>query len=121
MTYFIFLKYLRSLEKFRKNPHIKISPKSPPINFQSLGIFKNQNFIQKRIFPSLSAQSAQRPTGPSGLSAHAANPAFFLLTAPAERRLFLLLRRRAMDAAPSSRVMEPQRSPPNNSPLFNRL
>jgi hypothetical protein len=60
---------LRSLEEFRKNPHIKIPPKSAPTNFQSLGIFKNQIFIRKRIFPSLSAQSAQRPVGPSGLSA----------------------------------------------------
>jgi hypothetical protein len=30
-----------SLEEFRKNPHVKISPKSPCANFQSLGIFKN--------------------------------------------------------------------------------
>jgi hypothetical protein len=33
-----------------KNPHVKIPPKSPPTNFKSLGIFKNQIFIQKRIF-----------------------------------------------------------------------
>jgi hypothetical protein len=52
------LKYLDSLEDFRKNPHVKIPPKSPPTNFQSLGILKNQIFIQKRKFPSLSAQSA---------------------------------------------------------------
>jgi hypothetical protein len=69
MAYFIFLKYLDSLEDFRKNPHVKIPPKSPSTNFQSLGIFKNQIFIQKRIFPSLSTQSAQRPAGPSSLSA----------------------------------------------------
>jgi hypothetical protein len=52
MTYFIFLKSLRSLEEFRKNPHIKI----PPTNFQSLGIFKNQILFGKEFFPSLSAQ-----------------------------------------------------------------
>jgi hypothetical protein len=69
MAYFIFLKYLDSLEDFRKNPHVKIPPKSPCANFQSLGIFKNQIFIQKGIFPSLSAQSVQRPASPSGLSA----------------------------------------------------
>jgi hypothetical protein len=50
MTYFIFLKYLDSLEDFRKNPHVKIPPKSPCANFQSLGILKNSIFIQKRFF-----------------------------------------------------------------------
>jgi hypothetical protein len=50
MAYFIFLKYLRSLEEFRKNPHVKIPPKSPCANFQSLGIFKKLIFIQKGIF-----------------------------------------------------------------------
>jgi hypothetical protein len=60
---------VRSLEQFRKNPHVKIPPKSPPTNFHGLGIFKNQIVIHKRIFSSLSAQSAQRPAGPSGLSA----------------------------------------------------
>jgi hypothetical protein len=32
---------LRSLEEFRKNPHVKIPPKFPCANFQSLGKFKN--------------------------------------------------------------------------------
>jgi hypothetical protein len=50
MAYFIFLKYLDSLEDFRKNPHVKIPPKSPCANFQSLGIFKNPIFIRKGIF-----------------------------------------------------------------------
>jgi hypothetical protein len=50
MGYSIFLKYLRSLEEFRKNPHVKIPPKSSCANFQSLGIFKNLIFIQKGIF-----------------------------------------------------------------------
>jgi hypothetical protein len=59
MAYFIFLKYLRSLEDFRKNPHVKIPPKSPPTNFQSLGIFKKSNFIRKRIFLTFG------PTGPA--------------------------------------------------------
>jgi hypothetical protein len=65
MAYFIFLKYLDSLEDFKKNPHVKIPPKSPSTNFQSLGIFKNQIFIRKRIFPSLSAQSAHPAFQPS--------------------------------------------------------
>jgi hypothetical protein len=47
MAYFIFLKYLRSLEEFRKNPHVKIPPKSPCANFQSLSKFKNPIFNSK--------------------------------------------------------------------------
>jgi hypothetical protein len=50
MAYFIFLKSLRSLEEFRKYPHVKIPPKSSCANFQSLTIFKNLIFIQKGIF-----------------------------------------------------------------------
>jgi hypothetical protein len=57
MSYFIFLKSLKSLEEFRKNPHIKIPPKSPCANFQSLDIFKNQILFRKEFSPSLSAQS----------------------------------------------------------------
>jgi hypothetical protein len=79
MAYYIFSKILGGLEEFRKNPHIKIPPKSPTTNFQSLGIFKNPIFIRKRIFLQLSAQSAQRPAGPSGLSTHLAKPAIFFL------------------------------------------
>jgi hypothetical protein len=50
MAYSIFLKYLRSLEEFRKNLHIKIPPKSPCAHFQRLGIFKNSIFIPQGIF-----------------------------------------------------------------------
>jgi hypothetical protein len=75
ILYYIFLKSLRSLEEFRKNPHVKISPKSPSTNFQSLAIIKNQNFIRKGIFlhfrpnrPSgQPAYLASRPTPPPGL------------------------------------------------------
>jgi hypothetical protein len=35
------------LEEPRKNPHVKIPPKSLCANFQSLGKLKNPNFIQK--------------------------------------------------------------------------
>jgi hypothetical protein len=70
MTYFIFLKYLDSLEDFRKNPHVKIPPKSPCANFQSLGIFKNLIFIRKGFFlkfrpirPSPAHASLLRPAG----------------------------------------------------------
>jgi hypothetical protein len=90
MAYFIFLKSLKSLEEFRKNPHIKIPPKSPYANLQSLGIFKNQILFGKEFSPSLSAQpfflpadfpspsywaSAFQPAQPT----HTAQPATFLL------------------------------------------
>jgi hypothetical protein len=75
MAYYIFLKSLRSLEEFRKNPHVKLPPKSPSTNFQSLGKFKNSIFIQKRIFlhfrpirpSSQPAYLASQPTPPPGL------------------------------------------------------
>jgi hypothetical protein len=50
MACYIFLKCLRSLEEIRKNPHVKILPKSPSTNFQSLGKFKNLILIQKFLF-----------------------------------------------------------------------
>jgi hypothetical protein len=50
-AYYIFLKSLRSLEEFRKNPHVKIPTKSPSTNFQSLGKFKNLIFNSEIIFP----------------------------------------------------------------------
>jgi hypothetical protein len=99
MADLIFLKYLRSLEEFRKNPHVKIPPKSPSTNFQSLGIFKNQ------ILFGIEFSFTFGPTGPAAsrpFSPRSPPGRFFLLTAPAERLLFLLPRRRAMDAAPAS-------------------
>jgi hypothetical protein len=62
MAYFIFLKSFRSLGEFKKNPHVKIPPKSPCANFQSLGIFKNQILFGKKISPSLSAHPAFWPS-----------------------------------------------------------
>jgi hypothetical protein len=50
MAYHIFLKSLRSLEEFRKNPHVKIPHKSPSTNFQSLDKFKNLILIRKFLF-----------------------------------------------------------------------
>jgi hypothetical protein len=64
MAYFIFLKYLRSLDEFRKNPHVKFPPKSPCANFQSLGKFKNLIFNSKILF--LRFRPGQ-PYGPLGL------------------------------------------------------
>jgi hypothetical protein len=64
MTYYIFLKSLRSLEEFRKNLHVKIPPKSPSTNFHSLGKFKNPIFNSKILFPCF---RPGRPCGPLGL------------------------------------------------------
>jgi hypothetical protein len=73
MAYYIFLKSLRSLEEFRKNPHVKIPPKSPCANFQSLGKFKNPIFNSEILFfafspTALVAHSAVGPADPTGLS-----------------------------------------------------
>jgi hypothetical protein len=95
MAYYIFLKSIRSLEEFRKNPHVKIPTKSPSTNFQSLGKFKNPIFIRKEFFlriqptrPSWPAHSPglglpvgpsrptpPRPKPPSPLGLSAARPA----------------------------------------------
>jgi hypothetical protein len=67
MAYYIFLKSLRSLEEFRKNPHVKIPPKSPSTIFQSLAIIKNQILFGKEFFLHI------RPNRPSGQPAHPAS------------------------------------------------
>jgi hypothetical protein len=66
MAYYIFLKSLRSLEEFRKNPHAKIPPKSPSTNFQSLGKFKNPIFNSEILFSAFSPAdpAASGPTSP---------------------------------------------------------
>jgi hypothetical protein len=76
MAYYIFLQSLRSLEEFRKNPHVKIPPKSPSTNFPSLGKFKILIFIRKEFFPPNSAHSAQpaRPFPGLGLPAGPRHP-----------------------------------------------
>jgi hypothetical protein len=69
MAYYIFLKSLRSLDEFRKNPHVKIPPKSPYTNFQSHGKFKNPIFNSEILFLAFSpadptAHSASGPASP---------------------------------------------------------
>jgi hypothetical protein len=61
MAYYIFLKSFRSLEEFRKNPHVKIPPNSPCANFQSLGKFRNLIFNSEILFPCF---RPGRPCGP---------------------------------------------------------
>jgi hypothetical protein len=70
MSYYIFLKSLRSPQEFTKNPHIKIPPKSPPTNFQSHCIFKKSKIYSEiillrfqPIWPSLARAGPLRPTG----------------------------------------------------------
>jgi hypothetical protein len=62
MAYFIFLKYLRSLEEFRKNPHLKIPPNFPCANFQSLDKFKNPIFNSKIFLLHFRPGYPYRPT-----------------------------------------------------------
>jgi hypothetical protein len=69
MAYYIFLKSLRRLEEFRKNPHVKIRPKSPCANFQSLGEFRNPILNSKILFPCF---RLGRPCGPLGCLAQPA-------------------------------------------------
>jgi hypothetical protein len=71
MAYYIFLKSLRSLEEFRKNPHVKIPPKSPSTIFQSLAIIKNQIFNSEILFFYFGpADLAAHPAGLSAQPAH---------------------------------------------------
>jgi hypothetical protein len=72
MAYYTFLKSLRSLEEFRKNPHVKIPPKSPCANFQSLVNSKIQFLIRKFFFlilarppPLFFFQPSRGPPSPS--------------------------------------------------------
>jgi hypothetical protein len=79
MGYYIFLKSLRSLEEFRKNPHVKIPPKSPSTNFQSLIKFKNPIFNSEIIFLTF---------GPADLAAHSAfGPASSLASLPPQAEI----------------------------------
>jgi hypothetical protein len=74
MAYFIFLKSLRSLGEFRKNPHVKIPLKSPCANFQSHCIFKNSKFYSEIIL--LSFRPIQ-PIGPAAAHSFFSNRLIF--------------------------------------------
>jgi hypothetical protein len=101
MAYYIFLKSLRSLEDFRKNPHVKIPPKSPSTNFQSLGKFKNPIFNLEIIFLSFGpanlaavrplAQPAHQPRRPCRpKSPRPAHPAHSLVASSQEIHFLFL-------------------------------
>jgi hypothetical protein len=119
MAYFIFLKSLRSPEEFRKNPLVKIPPKSPCANFQSFGIFKNQILFRKEFSPSLSAHLAFRPSlfflpadfpSPSHW-ASASRLAQPTCTAQPTTFFFLPHRSRACTAPPPAGLLPPPQSP----------
>jgi hypothetical protein len=65
MAYCIFLKSLRILEEFRKNPHIKITPKSLRANFQSLGKFYKSYLNLKEFFFGFWPSRPSRPMQPN--------------------------------------------------------
>jgi hypothetical protein len=67
MAYYIFPKSLRSLEEFRKNPHVKISPKSSSTNFPKLGKFKIQFLFEKIYFLRIQPTWLSRPAHSTGL------------------------------------------------------
>jgi hypothetical protein len=74
MAYYIFLKSLRCLEEFRENPHVKIPPKSPSTNLQSLGKFKNPIFNSEILFLLISAWPTSRPSRPLSPASPLATP-----------------------------------------------
>jgi hypothetical protein len=74
MAYYVFLKSLRRLEEFRKNPHVKIPPKSASTNFQSLGKFKNPIFNSEILFLLILARPTLRPTQPLSPASPLATP-----------------------------------------------
>jgi hypothetical protein len=94
MVYYIFLKSLRSLEEFRKNPHVKIPSKSPSTNFQSLGKLKNPIFYSKRIFfsefgpPGLASPVLARSAPQAAARVRSAHPDLRGLSVFAKSRLF---------------------------------
>jgi hypothetical protein len=58
-----FLKSLRSLEEFRKNPHVKIPPNFPGANFQSLGKIQNPISNSKIFFFTFGPATLTVPLG----------------------------------------------------------
>jgi hypothetical protein len=122
MAYFIFLKSLRSLGEFRKNPHVKIPPKCPCANFQSIGIFKNQILFGKEFSHHFQPSRGQffsfqpvvfLPPPPHwGSASQLAQPT--LMAQPAT--FFLLPHRSQARTAPPAGLAPPPRSTPTPPP-----
>jgi hypothetical protein len=69
MAYFIFLKYLRSLEDFRKNPHVKNSSKISSYKFSKPFYIQKSNFYSEKNFSftfGLIGPAASQPIWPFG-------------------------------------------------------
>jgi hypothetical protein len=118
MTYYIFLKSLRSLEEFRKNPHVKIPPKSPT-NFQSLGKFKNPIFNSEILFLAFGpadpmARSASGPASPPAASLREIRFPFRIMPSRASRLSLVSLSTgpHLSDSPPSPCRPTPIRNPP---------
>jgi hypothetical protein len=93
IAYYIFLKSLRSLEEFRKNHHVKIPPKSPSTNFQSLGKFKNlilfeKNFSSEFGPPGTASPVLARSAPQAAACVHSAHPGLRGLGVIAKSRLY---------------------------------
>jgi hypothetical protein len=83
MTYYIFLKSVRSLEEFRKNPHVKI-PHNLLLQISKALVNSKIQFLIQKFFFLISARLTLRPTRPlspasplaaSSLTAESARPA----------------------------------------------
>jgi hypothetical protein len=129
MAYYIFLKSLRSLEEFRKNPHVKIPPKSPSTNFQSLGKFKNLIFIQKEFFlrirPTRPSLARAGPLRTAGRRAHAFGPSqparpWRICQKPPLLRVCAAQRRRLLPLSPPRRPRLSASSSPPRRPTRNK-
>jgi hypothetical protein len=83
MAYYIFLKSLRSLDEFRKNPHVKIPPKSPSTISQSPAIIKNQILFGKEFF--LRIRPSGQPARPASQPSQPPVPSPFLPQAASAR------------------------------------
>jgi hypothetical protein len=70
MTYYFFLKSLRRLEEFRKNPHVKIPPNFPCVNFQSLDKFQNSISNSKIFLLHFRPGHPYQPTRPLAQPTH---------------------------------------------------
>jgi hypothetical protein len=89
MAYYIFLNSLRSLEEFRKNPHVKIPPKSPSTHFQSLGKFTNIIFNPEILFLAfgLADPVAHSASGPASSPAAPSRQAEIVPAGPSSPRV----------------------------------
>ncbi len=135
MAYYIFLKSLRSLQEFRKNPHVKIPPKSSSTIFQSLAKFKNPILIRKSFYflslllaqPACLSPTRPWPTGrpkPPGPPAHLlpspqAGPSLSARASLAYSRKYVFLFETRLPSVPPSLSSLADMWTPHVSPFFS--